>query len=143
MHFQVARQRVQAGVARAPSISRTLLHHQLRVPICPQRRSKTVGKAHHHHQFLLSFLCCVRNVPTNVFKVHPASFQHSRQLQIVLFRPSSVFMQETITRTFVSQKKLPFRNTQNSMSMINHQPKLLFNCSYYEKLSGYVYDNFR
>lgn len=52
-------------------------------------------------------------------------------------------MQETIKRICVQKPSKSPQLYFKAHVMINHNPKLLFNCSYYNKLSGYVYDNFR
>lgn len=53
-------------------------------------------------------------------------------------------MQETIKRTCIqkSQQKRQMI-TSKLVIIINYHAKLLFNYSYFDKLSAYTYDNFR
>lgn len=147
MHFQVARQRLQISLARVAGLSRTLLHHQLCLSICPQRRSETVGEAHHHSSSFSLF--CVRNVPANVFKVHENELPTRQTIASrTLFGHRVCVRTRNNYENFCAHEKTKYEIAINThiwipCSWLTINRKLLFNCSYYGKLSGYVYDNFR
>lgn len=138
----MARQRVQIGVEGAFGIFRTLLHHKLCLSIRSQRRSETVGKSHqitHHRQ---TFIC--------IFAIQRSKFNDQTAVKNCFSLLKKKAIQETIKRICVRISITKKKNrhqlkhiNQNSMSWLTIKRKLLFNCSYYDKLSGYVYDNFR